>query len=52
MLPSDDSPIEILCKPAWMSSTTLDDIRIFKMGVDLTSAIEDELMLSINTYRK
>lgn len=50
MLPSDDSPIEIRCKPVWMSSTTLDDIRIFKMGVDFTSAIDDELMLSINTY--
>lgn len=49
-LPSHDRPIEIRCKPIWMSSTSLDDIKIFKMGVDFVSEIENELMLTINKY--
>ena len=49
-LPSHEEPVEILSIPVWMNTSTMDDIKIFKMGVDFTSAIDDELIHSINKY--
>lgn len=49
-LPSVKKPIEILSHPVWMNTSSLDDIKIFKLGVDFTSEIDDELMLLINKY--
>ena len=51
-LPSHEDPIEIFSIPVWMNASTLDDIKIFKMGVDFTSALDDELIHSINEYIK
>ena len=40
--------IEILAQPVWLNATKLDDIKVFKMGVDFVNNIDDDLLQSIN----
>lgn len=48
-LPSLPGPIEILTKPVWLNATKMDDIKVFKMGVDFIESLDDELLKTINT---
>ncbi len=47
-LPSEPAPIEILSNPVWLNATKMEDIKVFKMGVDFTSSINNELLKTIN----
>jgi len=49
-LPSYPDPIEILSRPVWLNSTKLDDIKVFKMGVDFDNKIDNNLLLFINKH--
>lgn len=49
-LPSRPEPIEISSRPIWLNSTKLDDIKVFKMGVDFNSKIDNNLMHVINKH--
>jgi hypothetical protein len=40
--------IEILAQPVWLNATKLDDIKVFKMGVDFVNNLDDDLLQSIN----
>ena len=45
---SRQDTIEILAQPVWLNAAKMDDIKIFKMGVDFMSSIDDDLLQSIN----
>lgn len=47
-LSSHPEPIEIKSKPVWLNATKLNDIKVFKMGVDFTDKIDTKLMQKIN----
>jgi hypothetical protein len=47
-IPSQTDPVEILAQPVWLNSAKLDDIKVFKMGVDFIHRIDEELLRSIN----
>jgi hypothetical protein len=47
-IPSQTDPVEILAQPIWLNSAKLDDIKVFKMGVDFIHRIDEELLRSIN----
>lgn len=47
-IPSQPEPIEILSLPVWMNSMKMDDIKVFKMGVDFLSNIDNEQLQIIN----
>ena len=49
-LPSYTEPVEIMSKPIWLNATNLDDLKTFKMGVDFTRAIDDNLLHEINKH--
>lgn len=49
-LPSHENPVEILSHPVWMNTTSMDDIKVFKLGVDFIHEIDNEVMFSINKY--
>lgn len=40
--------IEILAQPVWLNAAKLDDIKVFKMGVDFVNNLDDDLLQSIN----
>lgn len=47
-IPSLPDPVEILSLPVWMNSTKMEDIKVFKMGVEFTDSIDDNTLNAIN----
>lgn len=47
-IPSEPKTIEILAQPVWLNATKLDDIKVFKMGVDFISNLDNNLLRTIN----
>ncbi len=45
---STQNTIEILAQPVWLNAAKLDDIKVFKMGVDFINNIDNDLLQSIN----
>ena len=51
-IPSEPEPIEISAQPVWLNSAKLDDIKVFKMGVDFINNIDQGLLKTINKIIK
>ena len=47
-LPAQTDTIEIPSKPIWLNATKLDDIKVFKMGVNFLDGIDEHLLRKIN----
>lgn len=45
---SQTDPVEILAQPVWLNSAKLEDLKVFKMGVDFIHTIDEEVLRSIN----
>lgn len=46
--PALPDTVEILSLPIWMNSTKMDDIKVFKMGVEFTDSIDSNTLSAIN----
>jgi len=47
-LPAQQETLEIFAKPIWLNATKLDDIKVFKMGVNFLERIDENLLQNIN----
>jgi hypothetical protein len=47
-LPGQKDTLEIPTKPIWLNATKLDDIKVFKMGVNFLERIDENLLQNIN----
>ena len=47
-IPAQPDTIEIPAHPIWLNATKLDDIKVFKMGVNFINSISENLLQSIN----
>ena len=47
-LPAQEDTVEIPAKPVWLNATKLDDIKVFKMGVNFLNRIDENLLQNIN----
>jgi len=47
-LPARQDPIEIVAQPVWLNATKVDDIKVFKMGVDFLDPLDNDLLRTIN----
>jgi len=43
---------EIAARPVWLNTVQLEDIKVFKMGVEFISVLDNELLLTINKMIK
>ncbi|HER63338.1 MAG TPA: hypothetical protein ENO11_05110 [Desulfobacteraceae bacterium] len=46
--PATAEPIDIKAKPVWLNAAKMDDIKVFKMGVDFVNTIDNDLLRTIN----
>jgi len=44
----EEGDIGIEAKPVWLNATKIDDIKVFKMGVDFLEKIDDTQLRTIN----
>ena len=47
-LQSEPEPVEIMAKPIWLNAAKIDDLKVFKMGVDFLDKIDTDLLHAIN----
>ncbi len=47
-VPSQHDTIEIPAQPVWLNATKIDDIKVFKMGVDFMERMDDDLLITIS----
>ena len=47
-IPSRPDTLEILAQPIWLNAAKLEDIKVFKMGVDFIRTLDDDLLQDLN----
>lgn len=47
-LPSQKDTIKLAAQPVWMDATKLEDVKVFKMGVDFLETINQDLLKTLS----
>jgi len=47
-IPGQPDTLEIPAQPIWLNATKLDDIKVFKMGVNFLNSLNENTLQSIN----
>ncbi|GAB4343999.1 MAG: hypothetical protein Kow0089_20210 [Desulfobulbaceae bacterium] len=47
-VPAGTDPVEVKARPVWLNSGKIDDIKVFRMGVDFVTPISADLLQRIN----
>lgn len=51
-LSQEHDTLDLASRPVWMSAVKMDDIRVFKMGVEFKSPLDTSVLLKINKMVK